>query len=62
MELLERAFELMAEDDSIQQPAVEHLYTLHEAEIQSAVLWDWYRRTYGDEPCPVSKKTEREDK
>lgn len=46
MELLGQAFELMAEDDPI-QPAIKYLYvTLHEAEIRSAILEDWYRRTY----------------
>ncbi len=46
VELLEEAFELMAEDDPI-QPAIESLYTvLHEAGIWAAVLEDWRRRTY----------------
>ncbi|MDQ3965342.1 MAG: hypothetical protein M3246_02630 [Actinomycetota bacterium] len=46
-ELLEQAFELMAEDDPI-QPAVKHLYaTLCEAEVRLTVLENWYRRTYG---------------
>lgn len=46
VELLERAFELMAEDDPI-QPAIKNLYAaLNEAEVRLAVLEDWYRRTY----------------
>lgn len=47
MALLERALELMSEDESI-QPAVKSLYaTIREAESRMAVLEDWYRRTYG---------------
>ena len=43
---LERAFELMAEDDPV-QPAVRYLYaSLNEAEARLTVLEDWYRRTY----------------
>ena len=46
VELLERAFELMAEDDPI-QPTIKNLYAaLNEAEARLAVLEDWYRRTY----------------
>ncbi|MGH3088152.1 MAG: hypothetical protein ACRDSJ_12635 [Rubrobacteraceae bacterium] len=49
VELLEHAFELVAEDDSV-QPAMGHIYAaLCEAETRHRVLEDWYTRTYGGE-------------
>jgi hypothetical protein len=46
VDLLERARELMAEDNAV-QPAMEHLYAaLQEAEGRANVLEDWHRRTY----------------
>lgn len=44
---MDRAFELMSEDDPV-QPAIKHVYAaLCEAEIRAATLEDWYERTYG---------------
>ena len=46
VELLERARNLMAEDNVV-QPAMEHLFrALHEARGRATVLEDWYQRTY----------------
>ena len=46
VELLERAREMMAEDNAV-QPAIEHLNAaLHEAEGRATMLEDWYQRTY----------------
>ncbi|MBA2345706.1 MAG: hypothetical protein H0V83_11560 [Rubrobacter sp.] len=47
VELLDRAFTLMAEDDPA-QPASAHIYAaLWEAAIRANTLEDWYDRTYG---------------
>ncbi len=47
VELLDRSFTLMSEDDPA-QPASAHLYVaLWEAEIRANTLEDWYNRTYG---------------
>ncbi len=47
VELLDRAFTLMSEDDPA-QPASAHIYAaLWEAEIRANTLEDWYDRTYG---------------
>lgn len=49
VELLDRAFTLMAEDDPA-QPASAHLYAaLWEAEVRANTLEDWYDRTYGSQ-------------
>lgn len=48
--LLERAFELVAEDDPV-QPTTRHIYAaLCEAEIRHKALEDWNARTYGGDP------------
>ena len=55
VELLDRAFALMAEDDPA-QPAAAHLHAaLWEAEIRANTLEDWYGRTYGP-PVEGSRK------
>lgn len=47
VELLERAFELVAEDDPA-QPTTRHIYAaLCEAEVRHKTLEDWHTRTYG---------------
>ncbi len=52
VELLERARELMVEENAVQL-AVEHLNAaLREAEGRAAVLENWYQRTYS--PAPES--------
>jgi hypothetical protein len=58
VDLLERARELMAEDNAV-QPAMEHLYAaLQEAEGRANVLEDWYRRTYL--PVPERERAHRD--
>ncbi len=48
VELLERASELVAEDDPA-QPTTQHIYAaLCEAETRRTTLDDWYARTYGE--------------
>lgn len=56
VELLERALELAAEDDSV-QPAMPHIYAaLCEAETRRAALKDWYERTYDENIETVNGK------
>ena len=60
VELLDRAFALMAEDDPA-QPAAAHLYAaLWEAEVRANTLEDWYSRTYGpllEDPREEAQRT-----
>ncbi len=48
VDLLERAFELVSEDDPV-QPTTHHIYAaLREAETRRKTLEDWRARTYGE--------------